>query len=89
MLSEKENEADRRNEIFLQKVSADNLIHLINRFDRYYRKLQRDALTNPEQEEELNELNQTLSGEVIDSEEMRRNTGAWSAPSAAFPQKNG
>ena len=70
MLSRKESEEGKKNEIFLQKVSAENLTNLVNRFDRYYRKLQRDALTDPDKAEELAELNETLSGKTMAKEDL-------------------
>lgn len=70
MLSRKNSEAEKRNEVFLHNVSAANLKNLVNRFDRYYRKLQREALTDPEKAEELAELHETLSGKTMKSEEL-------------------
>ena len=59
-----------RHEVFLHNVSAANLKNLVNRFDRYYRKLQCESLTDPEKAEELTELHETLSGKTMKSEEL-------------------
>ena len=69
-LSTKESEEKKFSEIHLHTIEGENLTNLVKRFDLYYRDLQLGALTDPAKAQKLAELNETLTGNSMEREDL-------------------
>ena len=56
----------------LYRIKDQSFTNLMNRFDDYYRGLQREALSDPEKAKELTDFNKMLSGQQMGKETFKR-----------------